>query len=266
MRDNLLTSTNSLRSSLSAFKKKLSNVKISLEELDSSLENLDLKIDRLIASSEIYKAKLKREMGIEVKLLEREVKELRKLIPAEVTREEVTNEEVLKIAKTMTIFESILMHICENAADFRLASCSFLFPAVFERVVRGDEEAYFLNELPSSCTEVIRRGRDYVTWVRSECGTHITDPEAWEQVQESVCDWWRNDALPLIYGSRDEQWDIDEPLTLTEMLTWQDNPGDRPIHFGPVFDAYEIYKKHKDEVYESSGVKEFDIKMFTKSN
>jgi hypothetical protein len=70
----------------------------------------------------------------------------------------------------------------------------------------------------------------------------------------------------LIYGSRDEQWDIDEPLTLTEMLTWQDNPGDRPIHFGPVFDAYEIYKKHKDEVYESSGVKEFDIKMFTKSN
>jgi hypothetical protein len=50
------------------------------------------------------------------------------------------------------------------------------------------------------------------------------------------------------------------------MLTWQDNPGDRPIHFGPIFDAYEIYKKHKDEVYESSGVKDFDIKMFTKSN
>jgi hypothetical protein len=50
------------------------------------------------------------------------------------------------------------------------------------------------------------------------------------------------------------------------MINWRDNPGDRPLQFSSVFDAYEIYRRHKDEVYKSSGVNDYDLKSFTFEN
>jgi hypothetical protein len=47
------------------------------------------------------------------------------------------------------------------------------------------------------------------------------------------------------------------------MLLWRSSPADRPLHFSSIFDAYEIYKKNKDAVYESSGVRTFELKMFS---
>jgi hypothetical protein len=70
----------------------------------------------------------------------------------------------------------------------------------------------------------------------------------------------------MIYGARDEQWDIDVPLTLQEILLWRESPGDRPLNFSKVFDAYEIYRKHKDEIYGSSGIRDFELKLFTFSS
>ena len=67
----------------------------------------------------------------------------------------------------------------------------------------------------------------------------------------------------MIYGSRDEQWDIDIPLTLAEMLLWRESPGDRPLNFSRIFDAYEIYRKHKDEAYEGTGIREFELQHFS---
>ena len=67
----------------------------------------------------------------------------------------------------------------------------------------------------------------------------------------------------MIYGSRDEQWDIDLPLTLTEILLWKDSPADRPLNFPKIFDAYEIYRKHKDEIYGPTGIREFELKNFS---
>jgi hypothetical protein len=75
-------------------------------------------------------------------------------------------------------------------------------------------------------------------------------------------EWWANDALPLLYGARDEQWDIDAPFSLPEMLLWRDSPGDRPLNFSTIFEAYEIYRKHKDAVYDSTGLREFELKQF----
>lgn len=266
MYDNLQYPINVLRGSVASLKKKVSNLKISVEALDAEIEKIDTRFDKLITETEIYKVKLERELGREVRRLEKELEETRKAIPKVVFEEKTEDPHTLAIASTMAVLECVLMHICENAADVRLASSAFLFPAVIERVVTGYDEAYFIKKLPASAEEVIKRGREYVNWVRSEVSTHITDPQAWDETISLICDWWKNDALPLLYGSRDEQWDIDVPLSLTEMLSWQDNPGDRPIYFSSVFDAYEIYRKHKDEVYESSGVKDFDIKMFTKPN
>lgn len=260
--DNLVHATNSMRSSVSSLKKKLSNLKVQVEFFDAEIEKIESKFDKITTQAEIYKSKLEREMGREVRRLERELALLRKDGNGITPVAEATDNE-LKIASSVAIIESILRLIAEGADDFKLMSEAFLFPAVIERILSASEEAYFLEEVPASAETVIRRGREYVAWVRQEYDTHLTDPEAWDSAIDEVTDWWRNDALPLLYGSRDEQWDIDLPLTLTEMLTWRDVPAERPITYSAIFDAYEIYRKNKDIVYEKTGLRQFELKHFT---
>ena len=263
MNDNLLHVSNSLRTSLASLKKKISNLKVSVEHLDSEVDKFDIKFDKMQNEVEIFKTRVERTTTREVRRLEREVEELRARLSEFQGRPQPASAETLRIASTLSVFECLLRHICESSDDFRLISYSFLFSAVVERVVKGDQDAYFLDEIPVSATEIVKRGREYLAWIREECDTHLTDPAAWEQFSEPVSEWWRNDALPLIYGARDEAWDLDVPLSLAEMAMWKDCPAERPIHFSPIFDAYEIYHKHKDEIYESSGARDFDLKMFS---
>jgi hypothetical protein len=259
--DNIVLATNSMRSSVSSLKKKLSNLKVQVEFFDAELEKIEGKFDSILTQAEIYKSKLEREMGREVRRLERELANLRKEGVGAAPSEATDNE--LHIASSVAILESVIRLISEGADDFRLISEAFLFPAVIERIVSGTEEAYFLDEVPASAAIVIQRGREYVQWVRQEYDTHLTDPETWDKALVYTTEWWRNDALPLLYGSRDEQWDIDMPLSLTEMLTWRDVPAERPINFSAIFDAYEIYRKNKDTVYEKTGLRQFELKLFT---
>jgi hypothetical protein len=102
--------------------------------------------------------------------------------------------------------------------------------------------------------------------MRQEYDTHVTDPETWAEAIDYIVEWWRNDALPMIYGARDEQWDIDVPMSLPEILLWRESPGDRPLNFPKIFDAYEIYRKHKDNIYGTTGLREFELKLFTFEN
>jgi archaellum component FlaC len=259
--DNLGLATASMRTAVSSLKKKLSNLKIQVEMFDAELEKIDNKFDNVLTQAEIYKSKLERELGREVRRLEHELTLLRK--EGNIAKKDPTaSEHELKIASSVAIFESILRLISQDAEDFKLISESFLFPAVVERIMSGEDDAYLLEETPVSASIVVNRGREHVAWLRSEYDTHLTDPETWAAAIEYVVEWWRNDALPLLYGSRDEQWDIDVPLTLTEMLTWRDVPAERPITFSSVFDAYEIYRKHKDSIYEPSGLRQFELKQF----
>jgi hypothetical protein len=262
MLDNLLTSTNAARTSLSNIKKKVSKLRISVEEVSADLEKMETKFENILSQAEIYKAKLEREMGREVRRLERELALLRNATAGVITPDEATKSD-LKVASTIGIFDAILRNMCEGAEDFRLASEAFLFPTVYERVMDGGEEAYFLEEMPTAAALVIQRGKEHIEWIRDEYDTHITDPDTWQLAIDYITEWWRNDALPMIYGARDEQWDIDVPLTLQEILLWRESPGDRPLNFSKVFDAYEIYRKHKDEIYGSSGIRDFELKLFT---
>lgn len=257
MLDNLLTSTNAARTSLTNIKKKVSKLRISVEEVSADLEKMETKFENILSQAEIYKAKLEREMGREVRRLEKELALLRSGMK-NAAGVVAPNSNELKVATTIAIFDSILSHMCSGVEDFRIASESFLFPAVFERVMEGTEEAYFLEEVPPAASVVVKRGKEHIEWIRAQNSTYITDPETWVNNIDLVVEWWRNDALPMIYGARDEQWDIDVPLSLPEMQEWTDTPSSRPITFPKVFDAYEIYHKHKDDIYESSGLREFD--------
>jgi hypothetical protein len=260
--NNIIGATNSLRASIKSIKRKVNTLKLSIQNLDSEIDDIEMKFDKVIIESEIFKAKVEREMGREVRRLERELENLRKT-PVSLVVEQNTSAEDLRVASTIAVVECLLRAICHNAEDFRVLSYAFLFPAVIERVVKGNEEAYFLEEVPASADIIVRRGLEYIAWIRSECDTHLTDPQAWEAFSSLISDWWKNDALPLLYGSRDDNWDIDEPLSNLEMMSWRDNVADRPLQFPSVFDAYDIYKRHKDEVYKSSGVQDFEMKTFS---
>ena len=262
MLDNLLTATNATRTSLSNLKKKLAKIRIQVDDLGADLEKIDTKFENVLAQAEIYKSKLEREMGREVRRLEKELALLRKSAEGVMSPAAVTESD-LKVASTIGIFDTILRHMCADAEDLRIASEAFLFPAVYERVIDGNEEAYYLTEIPAAATLVIQRGKEHVKWMREEYDTHITDPETWTEAIDYIVEWWRNDALPLIYGARDEQWDIDIPLSLQEILMWRESPGDRPLNFPKVFDAYEIYRKHKDQIYGNTGLRDFELKLFT---
>lgn len=259
--DNIVLATNSMRSSVSSLKKKLSNLKVQVELFDAELEKIELKFNNVLTQAEIYKAKLERETSREVRRLERELALLRKNgLPA--VSEKAINSNEAKVASTVAILDSLLRHISRDAEDFRMASEAFLFPAVYERVMANTEEAYFLEEVPSSMDLLVDRGRAYVEWTREEFYTHLTNPATWEDATPVIAEWWRNDALPLLYGARDEQWDLDIPLSLQEMMIWRDSPAERPLHFSAVFDAFEIYQNHKDAVFESSGLKDYEFKRF----
>ena len=262
MLDNLLTSTNAARTSLSNIKKKVSKLRIAVEDVSADLEKMETKFENILSQADIYKAKLEREVGREVRRLERELALLRSASKGVITPAEATKSD-LKVATTIGIFDAILRNMCEGADDFRLASEAFLFPTVYERVMDGGEEAYYLEEIPPAATLVIKRGKEHIAWIREEYATHITDPETWQLAIDYITEWWRNDALPMIYGARDDQWDIDVPLTLQEILLWKESPGDRPLNFSKVFDAYEIYRKHKDDIYGPSGIRDFELKLFT---
>jgi hypothetical protein len=260
--DSILHSTNKVKTCVTSLKKKLSNLREEFVSFESELAKIETRVENVISQSEIYKTRVEREMGREVRRLERELELLRQESAGKANVVKASESD-LKVASTVAILDTILRLICQGNDDFRLSSEAFLFPAVYERVVDGTEEAYYLEYVPAATSVVIRRGLEYITWVRSEFDTHLTDPDTWEKAIGHISDWWRNDALPMLYGARDEQWDIDVPMSLVEVLLWRESPGDRPLNFPKIFDAYEIYRKHKDEVYGTTGLREFELKHFS---
>jgi hypothetical protein len=260
--DNLLHSTNKVKNCVSGLKRKLSTLRTEFESFESELAKIETRVENVVSQSEIYKTRMERELGREVRRLQRELETLRKEAAGKPATT-ATSESDLKIASTIAIFDTILRLMCQGADDFRIASEAFLFPAVYERVAEGAEEAYYLDHVPPATATVVSRGLEYVSWLRSEYDTYLTDSETWAEAIPHITEWWRNDALPMLYGARDEQWDIDVPLSLTEMLLWRDSPGDRPLSFPRVFDAFEIQRKHHDEIYGTTGLREFELKHFS---
>ena len=78
-----------------------------------------------------------------------------------------------------------------------------------------------------------------------------------------IQEWWVNDALPLLYGARDDDWDNITSKTLTEMLVWRDQPASRALDFPLVWDGMELVKIHSEAIREQSGLPEFNKQQVT---
>ena len=165
-------------------------------------------------------------------------------------------------AKTIAIFDSILFAIenwstdGDTAPDFSLACQSILFPLVYNQVMNGNEH-YFLKTVPTASVEVVKRGREYVKFIRSTCQVGLTDPEAWSVHVPMIAKWWVNDALPLLYGARDDVWERSTPLTLEAIMSWRDQPASRALEFPLVFDAMDLLDRHREEIREKTNLPEF---------
>ena len=232
--------------------------------VESYLENLNLleKTDeQFLEASESYIETCVRERTRE---LRREVESLQKQLkdrPSVPLSPEV-DKSLIKKASSICVFDSLIFAM-ENwatdgqvAPDVSLCSQSILFPLVYEPVMRGDSD-YFVDSFPAVSLEVVRRGREFVKWLRETSPTSLSDRDTWETYSKFVQEWWVNDALPLLYGARSDEWVISSSYDFDTMVKWRDMPASRALDFPLIFDGMELKSKQMDNIREPMGLPNF---------
>jgi hypothetical protein len=222
-----------------------------------------------IAEKQILRIK-ERTLEKECKGLRNEVAELKLKLEKYEGGGKVQDSDKVPVAKatTLAIYDSIIFAICnwstdgQSAPDIELVCQSVLFPCIYQKVMEGLED-YYLDSVPASAMLVVQRGREYVKHLRSIEDRFITDELVWEQHAPMIQEWWVNDALPLLYGARDDDWDNIIPKTLDEMLVWRDQPASRALDFPLVWDGMELVKTHSEDIREHSELPEFNKQQVT---
>ena len=235
-----------------------------IRKIEEASEKIDEMYDRVNVALETFKYRIERSASADLKRAQRRIKELEKqLETGGVQRREDVDYDAIAKAKTLATFDAILFNICnwstagDTAPDFELASQAILFPAVYERVMEGDREDYIFDSMPTAALEVVKRGREWIRYFRQTCQLSLADPSMWSEHIERVAQWWLSDALPLIYGSRDPDWEHDEPFSQQEVIAWRDFPANRALAFPLIFDGMELVNRYSDQIRESSGVPQF---------
>lgn len=265
--------------SLSIFREKLRKaVRQHRKDLDYDQAQLDKRRMRLEEEEELlnsledacssYQAALERESRKELRSLREEIVALQK--NASLAREPVNAQDQIDIdrAATLAFFDSLIFAIGnwstdgQAAPDCELACQSVLFPAVYEEVMKQNKD-YYITKVPSVALEIVKRGREFIKYVRDNCEASLVSQTAWDDYAPLIQQWWVNDALPLLYGARDPAWEELTPLTLVEMTEWRDMPASRALHFPLIFDGTELVKKHGDEIREFTGLPEFNKQQVT---
>lgn len=204
------------------------------------------------------------------KLIDRqaaEIRELKEQLEDNTKSRKIASIEDYKIrqACSLAVFDSLLFAMEEwavddvPASDFRLVSQSLIFKIVYEPIMRGEED-YYIEKVPVAALEIVKRGREYISSIRKQYTSAMTDPSVWQDVSEVVHEWWLNDALPLLYGARDDDWSVIVPYSLEEMLAWRDQPAARALDFPLVWDGTELVAKYGDQIRENTGIGEFQNK------
>lgn len=246
----------------------LNHLKRDFDYRVTKIEEASAKVDelqgRVLSALESYKSYAERVAKAELKRAQAEIESLKKQLkdmePGETQPESLT----LKKATTLGIFDAILFQLYnwsnsgDTASDFEMMSQAVLFPSVYERVMDGDNEAYFLDKVPDSALDVVNLGREFIKKQRKENGLSLSSPTVWKQYMPIVSDWWLNEALPLLYdGAKDPSWEFDEPYSQQEMVAWRDFPAGRPLAFPKICDGESIADSYSSKYMDQSGIPEF---------
>ena len=233
-----------------------------IKQLRKTISNLETLKSQLDIAVESYKSAIERETKAPLRQMEKEL-EAAKAAAAQGPPLDDDNKEGLEKAKTIAIFDSILFAISnwsmdgQTAPDVELACQSVLFPVVYERLMKGNTD-YIIHTVPASAMEVVRRGREQVKYLRSVSEAGLANPDTWNEHANMIQQWWVRDALPLLYGARDDSWEHDAVLSLTEMLEWRDQPASRALHFPLIFDGMELVDRYGNDIREFTGLPEFN--------
>ena len=269
MKDTLLEASNNLKSSLTSLKRKIATAKTSIVTVEAEIERLELKVEKVLLEADNYKNRIIREANKEIEVLKEEISSKTKEIQSATFARliEDRNDDIdpilIKRASTVAVIESIVSNIASRSDDFVLISYAFLFPAVYEQLPTSVCDSVFLDKVPESATIVINKGRQFLKSLRDVCETHLTNEQPWELLVNEVADWWKNEALPLLYGKRNSMWDYAKLHTREEMLKWKASPYDRILEFPEVYDAFTNYQELKEKVFAPSGVKDLEVKFFS---
>lgn len=235
-----------------------------VRKIEEASEKIDEMYERVNVALNTFKYRIERSASADLKRAQRRIRELEAQLESGGARES-SQGDLTAIAKgrSLAIFDSILFNISnwstagDTAPDFELASQAVLFPIVYEQIMDGPD-GYLLDRVPPCAMEVIRRGREWIRHFRAANAKSLMDPEVWEASLPEIAGWWLNDALPMIYDQRVDEWDDYEPFSQQEMIAWRDFPANRALGFPLIFDGMELMSKYREEIRETSGIPELD--------
>jgi hypothetical protein len=270
-------SLNGVKLSLSSVKKKVSAAKAAFVAFETEIERLEVKLDQTYSDVDNYKDKLLAEATkINEKLIEEnedlyeQLNGLKSRFEGESWEEGSAEYQDLvtrkKVATTVGIFESILGLIASvRDEDFKFMSYSFLYPAVYSKLLSDREENLILESVPESAELVVTRGRDFLEALRGASKVDLTVEEVWEAMVSEVVDWWTGTALPLLYGERNPDWASMgiQCEAKVDIQKSQSDPFFKLTRFPEVVDALTIYYENesKDEIRRDSGILDLEAKL-----
>lgn len=255
MRDNLLQLKCDLRAKLFSLKRKINSINLSIEGLYIEIDKIDQAFENLDCELEIYKNRISRTAGSEARKLQYKLKAFEGQTKKDLEETDAFKE--ILIASTVTIFDSIIYGICKNDEDLFAACYAALFPLVYSRLT-GLDKFYLLDHVPDVAMEVVSDARKEFEEICRVCDGPLTTPYNWNMASELIFDYWRDKALPSLYGKVDQKWFSDSPYSLAEIQKWRTCESERAELMPKVNDAYLIKQRLKDEVIDSNGVVGFN--------
>jgi hypothetical protein len=270
-------SLNGVKLILSSVKRKASSAKASFVALETEIDRLDIKFDQLCNEFEEHKHKLSAEAEKANEGIRKENEQLRRKLEAiESEREDEYWDEQSeeyqeflkrkKIATTVCVLESILSLIATiKDEDFKLMSYSFLYPAVYSKLLDESNSHLILEEAPDSTEVVVTRGREFLEALRGASQVDLTVGEVWDAMVGEVSHWWSGTALPLLYKDKNPDWLRQEVVceSKEKISRASIDPFFKLTQFPEVVDALTIYYENEDksEIRRSSGVLDLEAKL-----
>ena len=229
---------------------------------EKNLKAAEDALERVIDEVDTATQKDSKRMRILLRNLEKQNKAALKAAQDSQDSTDLVHPADISRAKTIAVFDGILFAIenwsddGQTASDFTIVCQSLLFPVVYDKVMSGDED-YYLERVPVSALEVVRRGREFIQHLREQSPTSLVSDESWDASAGLIHEWLINDALPLLYGARDEAWEDEIPYSLAQMQQWRDMPQSRLLDFPKIQDAMDLVKTHGDTIRETTGLPQF---------